>query len=129
MTRPLVVYLAGPYRSRYGLWGVRQNIAFATNVARELWLMGYAVICPHANTAFMDSGDAATGGDTARVFLDGDLEFIRRSDLMVLLPGWGTSHGSIGEKALADELGLPVFDWPRDRALLESREIPARVVE
>jgi hypothetical protein len=48
---------------------------------------------------------------------------------MVLLPGWGTSHGSIGEKALADELGLPVFDWPRDRALLESREIPARVVE
>ena len=50
--------------------------------------MGYAVICPHMNSALMD-GVVPDG-----MFLAGDREFIRRmraGDVFVLLPGWQES--------------------------------------
>ncbi len=103
-----VIYTAGPYRSPQGVWGMTQNIARATVIARELWLAGWAVICPHANTAHMD------GTDTDHVFLDGDLEILRRCDAVVMLPGWEQSAGSRGERELAVSLGLPIYEWPRD---------------
>lgn len=126
MTRPKLLYLAGPYRSKDGVWGVRQNIARATEVARELWMMGYAVFCPHANTAFMDGGDAWSGGATAHGFLEGDLEFLRRSDLMVLLPGWEASRGVAAELTEAQLIRLPVYIWPRDKDLLAAGEVACR---
>ena len=49
----LVAYVAGPYRSET-IYGIEQNIQRAKRLAAELWKRGYAVICPHANSAFMD---------------------------------------------------------------------------
>jgi len=41
---------------------------------------------------------------------EGDLEMIRRGvDGMLMLPGWCDSVGSVAERELAKELGLPVF--------------------
>lgn len=46
-----VVYVAGPYRGP-SEWAVKCNIEAAERVAIALWQQGYAVICPHKNTAF-----------------------------------------------------------------------------
>jgi hypothetical protein len=119
-----VVYCAGPYRSKDGPWGVRHNIDVATRVARELWLLGFAVICPHANTAWMDGPQPSTnkfgatcGPGDAR-FLEGDLEILKRCDGLVLVGEWWLSAGAKNEREVA--LGImPVFAWPQDMVRLE----------
>lgn len=61
------------------------------------------MICPHLNTANFD------GIVPDQNFLDGTMEMMRRCDLVVLLPGWGDSSGSIKEKSEADRLGTPTY--------------------
>ena len=106
--------MAGKYRDMRGAWHVTRNIEAARAVARELWLMGFAVICPHSNTALMD------GIDTGELFLDGDLAILERCDFIVMLPGWQESSGATAELEHARALGLGVFIWPDDREALDT---------
>jgi len=99
-----VMYVAGKYRA--DSWnGVYENILHARQEARKLWLAGWAVICPHANTYFMDGA----GGETDGIFLAGDLELIRRSDAIYMLEGWKDSVGAKEEYELALELNMPIY--------------------
>lgn len=98
-----LVYVAGPYRAATE-YGVLENIRRAEKVALQVWLAGAACICPHKNTAFF--GGAADD----RVWLDGDLEMIRRCDAIVLVEGWQKPTGTKAEIELADSLGIPVFE-------------------
>src|SRR5262245_44293226 len=100
-----VVYTAGPYRDARGPRFIELNIRAAEEVAIQLWQWGYAVICPHANTRHFDGAAPDT------VWLEGDLEIIRRVDTMVVLPRWQTSSGTKAEIALAEKLGIPIFYW------------------
>jgi len=86
-----VVYIAGPYRSKDGPNGIYENIQRARTEAIKWWRQGYAVICPHMNTALMD------GACADEVWLDGDLELIRRCDIVVMLPRWKESEGATAE--------------------------------
>ena len=73
-----LAYVAGPYRGRTH-HDVSQNIAAAREVAAHLWSLGYAVICPHLNSAFM------SGAAPEEVFMEGGLTMLRRCDLVVLV--------------------------------------------
>ncbi|HPQ72219.1 MAG TPA: DUF4406 domain-containing protein [bacterium] len=97
-----VAYVAGPYRGQSHN-DVAQNIAAARAVATQLWSLGYAVVCPHLNSAFM------SGVAPEEVFLNGGLEMVRRSDLVVLTPDWAASQGTAAEIEEARTLGIPVF--------------------
>jgi uncharacterized protein DUF4406 len=97
-----LIYVAGPYRAPCE-WQVLQNIRRAEAMAIEVWLMGAACICPHKNTAFF--GGAAADS----VWLEGDLEIVRRCDAIICVEGWELSAGSRGEVELARTLGKPVF--------------------
>lgn len=112
-----LVYLAGPYRSN-SIWGVKRNIEAAAVVARELWAMGLPTICPHLNTGLMDGLDI-----DCSVFLDGDLEMLERSDLMVVLPNYERSQGTLAEieHARSGKCGdMPIFYWPHDKEALRT---------
>lgn len=98
------VYTAGPYRSKHW-WGVLANIYSAWYIARELWRQGYAVLCPHANTILMSEGP---GKVAVPNFLKGDLDLLKMCDVVLMLPGWQNSAGSIGEKDFARVHGIPV---------------------
>jgi hypothetical protein len=84
------------------MYGVKRNIDLALEVSRDLWRLGYVPICPHGNSYMMDGPDVPAG-----TFLRGDLELVRRSDSVCLLPGWEKSEGARGEAALALEAGKP----------------------
>jgi len=99
-----VVYVAGPYRSGT-IAGVRANIESARRVAEVFWRIGYAVICPHLNSGFMD------GIVADEDFLEGDLEILRRCNQIVMAPGWERSAGARGELEVARECGLVVCFW------------------
>jgi hypothetical protein len=99
-----VVYVAGPFRG-HSAWEIEGNIRRAEALALAIWRTGLAaVICPHANTRFFQ--DAAPDW----MWLDGDLELLRRCDAVVLTPDWARSHGARAERRLALDIGIQVFE-------------------
>ena len=102
LRRMAVIYVSGPYRAATE-WGVAENIRKAELAAAELWKRNWAVICPHKNTAFFG------GMCPDSVWLDGDLEMVRRCDAIFLLRAWEQSAGARTELAAAKECGLKIF--------------------
>ena len=92
-----VAYIAGPYRART-IFGRILNIYRARKIAIKYWQKGYAVICPHTNSAHFD------GKAPDNTFLDGYLKLVEISDVIVMLPGWLNSSGSKAEHKLATSL-------------------------
>ena len=85
-----VAYIIGPYRAKT-IREVVENIRRAEAAALKYWKKGYAVICPHMNSALFD------GAIPDEDILEGDIEIMKRCDTVVVLPGWHGSQGSIGE--------------------------------
>jgi len=97
-----ILYIAGKYRGR-NIREVQQNIEKASDVAFKYWEKGFAVICPHKNTSFFDSDIPD------KVFLDGDLEILKKCDGIVMMKDWDKSVGAINELKLAKELKLDII--------------------
>ena len=97
--RNIVLYVSGPYRG-----DVDKNIAAARAAAIELWELGYAVICPHLNTANFQNDCHIEDGE----YILGDLEILKRCDGMIMLPGWETSEGACAEMRHAVDLNMKV---------------------
>lgn len=97
-----VVYIAGPFRGP-NAWEVERNIRSAEALALEVWRAGYAVFCPHTNTRFFDK--AAPD----EVFLEGDLEILRRCDAVLMTSDFDRSEGALGERDEACRRDIPVY--------------------
>ena len=93
-----LVFISGKYRS-----DVDTNIENAKRASIELWKQGYAVICPHLNTAHFD------GLCPDEVWLEGDLEILKRCDVIYMLKGWEKSTGAVAEYRLAYKLGKEIM--------------------
>lgn len=103
-----LVYIAGKYRAYkkdggFDVSGIYDNIYKARIVAQKYWLKGYAVICPHMNTAFLDCD---VPDDT---WLNGDLVMIEKCDTIVMMKGWEESKGATAELEFAKQKGLEVI--------------------
>ena len=96
-----IAYIAGPYRSDT-VHGIVENIRKAEKVAIKYWRKGYAVICPHKNTALFDG---LMPDDT---WLKGDLEILKRCDAIVMMYGWELSSGARAELeyAIKNNIGV-----------------------
>lgn len=125
-----VVYIAGPYRGR-----TRAAVELNIQSARALGLLaarkGWSPIIPHANTGHLD---LVAPDLQDRFWLEATLELMRRSDAVLLCPGWENSEGTQAEVAEATRTGIPVIhslhalpcadDWRQ----LEQIEIQAQPV-
>lgn len=96
-----IAYIAGPYRAGHGRT-VEQNIAAARKVAEKYWKMGYAVLCPHLNSALMD------GLVDDKQFLAAGIEFVRMSHVVIAMHNWPESEGAKAEIDFADYNEIPV---------------------
>jgi len=97
-----IVYISGPYRSG-SINGIHDNIEAARAEALRWWKRGHAVICPHCNTAYMD------GAADDSVWLAGDIEILKRCDIIVMMKTWRRSEGAILELAEAKKAGLEII--------------------
>lgn len=104
----MLIYIAGPYSESAGVGTVEENIIRARDVAVKLWDMGYAVICPHMNTANLEKLTNLENKD----FVDRDLEMVQVCEAIVMLPYWQQSYGSVRELEHARQHGLEVWMWP-----------------
>ena len=93
-----IAYIAGPYRAK-DVRGIVTNIRNAELYAIKWWRKGYAVICPHLNTALFD------GALPDEAWLQGDITLMLRADIVVMIPGWKKSVGARREYKIAKKAG------------------------
>lgn len=122
-----LVYVAGPFRAKpdpRNQWVQWENIRRASALALEVWKLGASCICPHLNTAYFE------GAAPAHVWLDGDLEQLRRCDAVLMTPDWRRSAGATAEHDFAVAHGIPVFfDLPSLEAWLHPCTVPAPLAD
>jgi hypothetical protein len=106
----MVIYIAGPYRSRLGEWGVRANICEAEKAALFVWQHGGVALCPHKNTALFGGAP----GTTDETWLAGDLELLSRCDAVYAIPGWRESSGAVAELRFAQDRSIPILHTHQD---------------
>lgn len=104
--RKKVIYICGPYRSGNGEWFVKKHIREAERIAELVWVAGGVALCPHKNTQWFG------GLVPDEVFLEGDLELLRRCDAVLTVPGWEGSKGAFAEVEFAQNHNIPVFYHP-----------------
>lgn len=119
--RPLVVYIAGPFRGA-NAWAIECNVRRAETKALDAAGAGFIPLCPHTNTRFFH------GTFSDQFWIDATLELLRRCDAVLLVPGWEASAGTRGEVDAAKRLGIPVFEW-LTQLMREEPSIRRRVAE
>lgn len=97
------VYVAGPYRAK-NAWLVEQNVRRAEETAMAVCELGHSPFIPQANTRFFN------GTFDDQYWLEATAAWLPVSDCVLLVDGWESSEGTIGEIQLAENLGIPVFD-------------------
>ena len=97
-----LAFISGPYRAETPL-GIVENIRRAEAVSKKYWTLGYAVICPHMNTALFD------GLLPDDAWLMGDLEMLVRCDVIVMMQGWEQSVGATEELRMAKKWGKEII--------------------
>ena len=111
-SRP-VLYISGPFDGPDPIHDIGDNIKHASRAALEGWRKGWAVICPHKNTAGFQHVN-----EPWETWMEGDLAFIERmdparGDAMYMIGGWLESKGAKMEHMNALAKGLQVYYWPK----------------
>lgn len=104
-------FIAGPYIDAEPKF-ITKNIEEAKQAAVWLWDHGYYVFCPHLNTA----GFHILTSQEENVFKSFCFRVIRSGliDLIVLLPFWKTSEGTMNEMSFAQRLKIPIFEFSHE---------------
>jgi len=88
-----VIYIAGPYSAPTEI-GILDNIRKACEARDRLIENGWAVVCPHANTANMDNTNPG-------IYYRMDLALLARCNAIYMLKGWEHSVGATMEREFA----------------------------
>ncbi len=108
-----LIYVAGPYSAPTEI-GILDNIRKACEARDRLIENGWAVVCPHANTANMDNTNPG-------IYYRMDLALLARCNAIYMLKDWENSAGAMMEFVFSTESKL------RDRIVvyLQSHKIPS----
>jgi hypothetical protein len=98
-----MIYVAGPYSSRWGRLGEFVNILRARRVAMHLWKKGCTVFCPHLNSALM--GDLLTYDQ----WIESGLKFLSKCHEVYMMRGWEKSPGARREHEFAKVHGKVIY--------------------
>lgn len=104
-----LVFIAGPLTTG---WNGKDNTVLIDNIRKAesyqiaLINAGIGCFCAHTHTSFHHE-KGSTAPET--FYYEMDLEFLKRCDALLAVPGWETSGGASREVAWAKENNLPVF--------------------
>jgi len=104
MKKMVLVYVAGPYNSKT-IFGKIYNILRARYWAKKIWRLGFAVICPHSNTAFFDYWRPIPESQIMTACVD----MINRVDVVYVIPQSDKSRGVRAEINAAREINRRVI--------------------
>lgn len=104
---PFIAFIAGPYFGDGKQETIQNNIYQAEAIAIKCANEGIGFFCPHTHTAFFNFKTQAPGGE--EFYRELAKHYLRQSHVMILLPSWDNSAGTLDEVKLARELLIPVF--------------------
>jgi nucleoside 2-deoxyribosyltransferase len=96
-----LIYIAGPYTGKDRI-EVEQNILNARRAMCRLIEQGWAVICPHGNSAHLDQYPP-------EYWYAADIEMLKRCDAVFVLTGYSNSKGTLNEILIASAGNIPIF--------------------
>jgi hypothetical protein len=104
-----ILYISGPFGTkvdeRDDYHSIDRNILTASEYSLAAARKGWAPFTPHKNTGgFQHVKDVSM-----EFWMEVCLEFVRRSDAILMLPRWEKSEGAIREKQIAIVHGIPVY--------------------
>lgn len=94
-----LIYIAGPYTGP-NFSVIDDNIKRAEEVAIQLWAAGWAVFCPHLNTAHFERYERLAGLDY-ETWISGTMEILKRCDAIFMMKAWTYSTGAKMEHQFA----------------------------
>ena len=100
------IYVAGPY-SANNVIDVLKNIGRGEKMCEHLFALGFAPFCPWHDKSYVI--DNPNGHFTVEQFYDYSMAWLEVSDAMLVLPGYGSSKGTLAEIEKAKELNIPIF--------------------
>lgn len=117
----MTVYLSGP------MTGIenfnREAFDYAAGVLRK---QGYTVIVPGESEEYEEWETAilAIGKKKREFYLSRDIDYIQETaDVVVVLPGWQESEGAKLEVLVAQQIGVPVFQFEDMKAVTAVMEM------
>lgn len=93
-----MIYLAGPLSGAR----IEEHCTRAVEVYLQLVALGYPVYCPHLGHPLDDVGISEDQ------WLSLGMYFLKRSKVVLMLPGWGNSRGAVAEMQQAIEWNIPI---------------------
>ena len=116
-----LIYVAGPYTADCEA-GYTENIQAAEDAMVELLNLGWSVICPHKNGAWLHTCEALES-NSFESWLMRDIAIVKVCDAVFFLDGWRDSKGSCTEWGACLALDKPIFfqldGYPNPEALNE----------
>lgn len=94
----IVVYLAGALRGEHKV----ANMKKAEFWSEKLWRLGYAVYSPHMNSGWLDTPE------TDPHVLKANIHLMKMCDIMVVMPNYEKSQGTLAEIDVCKLAGIPV---------------------
>ena len=101
------VYVAGKY-SDDNILDCLRNIGRGNALGRRVFMDGHAPFIPWHDADFVINNPEAEF--TVQMFYDYSIAWLKASDCMLLVHGWESSSGTIKEIAIAEKLGIPIFE-------------------
>ena len=121
-----VAYLSGP------MTGIEEfNRPAFQKAAQHLRDLGFEVIDPGEGEEYdtIEKAALAVSRQKLQMYLSRDIDLIQEmADVVVLMPGWEDSNGCKLEVAVADAVGVPVFELATG-ALLRDKKVVLNVEE
>ena len=121
MRKRTYVYIAGPYmdsgkfHDHRGYHEIDVNISRAREAAVFLASNRVPYFCPHLNSCHFE---VIAPTVPSEFWYEMDLQLLRPAAAVLLLDGWGSSHGTRREIDLAEDLDIPIFFPAGRRALV-----------
>lgn len=107
------VYVAGPY-SADNVLGVLDNIRRGMQWSTRVFESGHAPYCPWLDLHFRLMSRCGTYEEMKVAdFKEMSLAWLRVADVLLAIPGWQQSEGTMAEIAYAEARGIPVL-YERD---------------
>lgn len=117
-----LVFLAGPFRGDGSEAAKQERVEKARQYALSLIEAGISFYSPHLNLSQLL---IPFGSSHEEYAIKTQKEFLERTDVLAVLPGWEESSGTKDEIQWAQDSGMPIVYLEKEGSITKLKELTA----